>query len=722
MACHDVRMTPAEHPVWPARSGLLDALDSAALLVDVQGRIRAVNEQAQRIYGSSDVALAGRRLAASLFGENEQGQMERVVARVLGGDTWRGVMEMRQADGSTHRVELTCSPLRDRAGIAGLAVLLEDVGGPEESSLEAGRLRERLTRLARVTSELATAPSLDEVRQIVVTHSADAIGATMASLSLRDAEDPTKLRLVGLTGGDADDARRYASYAVTDRNPVAEAVRTGKRVVAVGQQELAARYPELADRGERSVVCVPMHGAARAIGAIGLSFPGIRVLDAAEIEFFEILADSCAQAIERIEAKAVADFQSAKLTFLAEAAIELSSSLDYEVTLAKVAQLVVPEFADWSTIDLVDDGVLRRLAVAHVDPAKVRLAQELAEKYPPDPDAPTGAWNVMRTGESEFVHELTDELLEMLDLPEEQKQLVRDLDLRSAVTVPLIARDRVLGVMSWIAAESGRLYTEDDLALAEDLAKRAAIAIDNAELHSQTLAAAVQLQRAVLPDAMPEVPGLEMASWYRPSGRTEVGGDFYDAIPLTDGRVALFVGDVMGRGVAAAANMAQMRAAIRAYAAADPRPAAVVKALDAMFQLYPTEQLVTLAYLLVDPATDRLTFTMAGHPPPVLLRADGTTEQLPLADGAPLGTVPQERKERSVSFRPGDAVVAFTDGLIERRDEDISTGQQRVIDALPGLARPDLSAALDELVEALTDPGRNDDVAALAARRSALTP
>ena len=156
--------------------------------------------------------------------------------------------------------------------------------------------------------------------------------------------------------------------------------------------------------------------------------------------------------------------------------------------------------------------MLRRLAVAHIDPAKVRLAQELAEKYPPDPDAPTGAWNVMRTGESEFVHEVTDELLEMLDIADEQKQLIRDLQLRSAVTVPLIARGRVLGVMSWVSAESGRLYTEADLALAEDLAKRAAIAIDNAELHSQTLAAAVQLQRAVLPDAMPEVPGLEVAS------------------------------------------------------------------------------------------------------------------------------------------------------------------------------------------------------------------
>ena len=569
-----------------------------------------------------------------------------------------------------------------------------------------------------MTSELSTAQSIDAVRKIVVSHSADAVGATVASLSLRDSKDPGRLRLVGLTDGNAEEAKRYASFPLSDPNPGAEAVRTGERIVVVGEREIAARYPSLAGRGERSIICLPLHGTAQTIGAIGLSFPGVRVLDAAEIEFFEILADSCAQAIERIEAQEVADWQSAKLSFLAEAAIELSSSLDYQATLAKVAQLVVPEFADWSTIDLVDDGVLRRLAVAHIDPDKVRLAQELAEKYPPDPDAPTGAWNVMRTGQSEFVPEVTDELLEMLDIEDEQKQLIRDLQLRSAVTVPLIARGRVLGVMSWVSAESGRLYTQADLALAEDLAKRAAIAIDNAELHSQTLAAAVQLQRAVLPDSMPDVPGMEVAAWYRPSGRTEVGGDFYDAIPLRDGRVALFVGDVMGRGVAAAAAMAQMRAAVRAYAAADPRPAAVVGALDTMFGLFPTDQLVTLAYLLVDPTTDSLTFTNAGHPPPALLRADGTTEQLPLADGAPLGTVPQERGERTVRFCPGDAVVIFTDGLIERRDEDISTGQQRVIDALPRLARPDLTTALGQLGESLTDPARNDDVAVLAVRRA----
>jgi len=280
-----------------------------------------------------------------------------------------------------------------------------------------------------------------------------------------------------------------------------------------------------------------------------------------------------------------------------------------------------------------------------------------------------------------------------------------------------VARKRVLGTITWVWAESERVYTEKDMAFAEDLAKRAAVAIDNSELHSETLATAVQLQHAVLPEAMPVVRGWELSSYYRPAGRTEVGGDFYDAVSLGEDRMVLFVGDVMGRGVAAAAAMAQMRAAVLAYAASDPTPQVVMKRLDQMFAQYMTEQLVTLVYMLVDTRRGELVVANAGHPPPVLLRADGTVEQLPLADGSPLGTLPQERQQMRTPFHAGDTLLAFTDGLIERRGEDIDRGQERVLLALPTLSQPDLHAALSEVVERVREPARHDDVAALAARR-----
>jgi GAF domain-containing protein len=579
-------------------------------------------------------------------------------------------------------------------------------------------LQDRLTRLARVTSELVTADTVEAVSRTVVAHGAEAVGATMAALTLLF-DDGETVRLVGLSGGRPGDTEAWANYPVIAGTPTGEAIRTGRRIMLAGADVITQRYPklDLAERGSHAIVVLPLNIGTRTIGAVGLSFSEQRDLDSAELDFLDILADTCAQALERLTAQEIAATQSTKLAFLADAATELASSLDYEATLTNVAQLAVPTFADWCAIDVVEDGRLQRLAVAHVDPVKVQLAHELAERYPADPDAPNGAWHVMRTGVSELIADITDEMLVAGAVDDEQLQIARDLHLRSALTVPLVARGRVLGVITWVAAESGRRYSIDELALAEDLAKRAAVALDNAELHSQTVAAAEQLQHAVLPDAMPHLPGWDIAHYYSPSGRTEVGGDFYDVIPLEEGRLAMFVGDVMGRGVAAAAAMAQMRAAVRAYAAVDPTPEVVLTHLDLMYTRYPTDQLVTLVYLLADPARDELVVANAGHPPPVLLRSDLSVEQLPIADGAPLGVGSQERHQATVPFRAGDMVVAFTDGLIERRGEDITDGQERLLRAAGSMNGADLAAGLARTADEVRDPSRDDDVAALAARR-----
>jgi GAF domain-containing protein len=574
-----------------------------------------------------------------------------------------------------------------------------------------------LTRLARVTAELAQADTVDVVTKIVITHSADAVGATKASLTVLD-EGGEHLRVVAARGYDEVDTAAWEKYPLSRRTPASDAVRTGERVVLVGAEEIAVRYPDVPEiqLGDRSVVCLPLRVATRTVGAIGLSFPGRRVVEPAELEFFEILADTCAQALERIAAQEAAARQTARLAFLADATTELASSLDYQATLQAVARLAVPTFADWCAIDLVEDGRLHRLAVEHVDPAKVRLAHELQERYPPDPNGPSGPWNVMRTGRSELIHEITDEMLVAGAVDEEHLRIARDLQLRSAITVPLAARGRVLGVITWVSAESERLYGPDDLSLAEDLARRAAVAIDNSQLHSETLAASERLQHAVLPAHLPAIPGWDLASFYSPSGRTEVGGDFYDAVPLADGRVVLFVGDVMGRGVAAAAAMAQMRAATRAYAAVDPSPAVVMGKLDTMFAQYPGEQLVTLVYMVADPSRQELVLANAGHPAPAILRADGTAEQLPIADGPPLDTFSTTRRDVRVGFRPGDTVLAFTDGLIERRDEDIDHSEGRVLGRLALLGTDDLTAGLEALADELREPTRDDDVAAVALR------
>jgi serine phosphatase RsbU (regulator of sigma subunit) len=341
----------------------------------------------------------------------------------------------------------------------------------------------------------------------------------------------------------------------------------------------------------------------------------------------------------------------------------------------------------------------------------------MQDRHPSDPSSARGAWQVLRTGEPQLIPEITDDMLRAGARDEEHLRLALELQLRSAIVVPLIARERVVAVMTWVAAESGRRYTEDDLGFAQELARRAAVAIDNSALHSETLAAAVRLQQAVLPAAMPAVPGWEVANYYDPSGRTDIGGDFYDVIPLVDGRVVVFVGDVMGRGVEAAAAMAHIRAAIRAYAAVNPRPRSVLGKLDRMFAQFPSEQLVTLAYLILDPDRDELVIANAGHPAPVVLRGDGRVQQLPDADGCPLAVLAEDRHERVLPFRSGDTVLLFTDGLIERRGEDISIGQDKVLGLAAGLAGGDLNHALARLVLELRDPSRDDDVAAVAVRR-----
>jgi PAS domain S-box-containing protein len=184
-----------------------------------------------------------------------------------------------------------------------------------------------------------------------------------------------------------------------------------------------------------------------------------------------------------------------RLNFLLRASELLAGSLDYEETLSQVASLAVPRIADWCSVDLIDDdGNIASVAVAHVDPDKVQLAKELRERYPPDPQAPTGTPAVIRTGESELLEEISDELLEAA-VPEDQRELiqvVRELGLSSAMTVPLKARDRILGAMTFVTAESGQRYGPEDLRLAEELGRRAGTAIDTARRFSQQARATVR--------------------------------------------------------------------------------------------------------------------------------------------------------------------------------------------------------------------------------------
>ncbi len=702
-------------PGWAADLAHLDALGEAALAAGPDGRVHYANAAAVRMHpalADPDLRVLDLR---ELVPEHVRDALREVIAQVIGANPWRGRLEVHTVDGRARETGVTCAPLTDAGEIVGVLLLADDPTEPDAPAKDARRLDDRLTRLARVAAELGAADDVEAVTDVVISHAADAVGATVASLSLLTDHDT--LVLAGLRGGWAGAEQRWTSFSVSEPTPAGDVVRSGEGMFLMGRAAIDAAYPDLerAAEGERSMVALPLKVVGRTVGVFTLSFPGKRSLNTAELEFFGILGDSCAQALERIRVQGEVEKQAARSRFLADASAELASSLDYQATLSSVARMAIPEFADWSGVDLLEDGRIHRLAVEHFDPAKVQFALDIERRYPSDRDTGEGAWAAIASGESVLLSEIPDEMLVEAAKDEEHLRLARELRLHSALIVPLIARDRVLGAISWVMAESGRAYTEEDVKFAEELARRAAIAIDNSQLHSQTRQVSEELQNAVLPTLPATVPGWQLASFYEPAGRTELGGDFYDVVPLSDGRLAVFVGDVMGRGVEAAAAMAQMRSALRAHIAVNPAPETVMNQMDALFTTYDMTQLVTLVYLVLSPTS--VSFVNAGHPPPLILGADGSASALPLAEGPPLGAATNLRRSRSVSLQPGDTLVAFTDGLVERRTEDIDAGLVRLLEELPSLGNGALSDALATLVDEVRDHSRDDDVAAIAVRQ-----
>jgi serine phosphatase RsbU (regulator of sigma subunit) len=355
--------------------------------------------------------------------------------------------------------------------------------------------------------------------------------------------------------------------------------------------------------------------------------------------------------------------------------------------------------------------------VAHVDPDKVRWARELAERYPPDPDARTGAPAVIRSGRSELYPVIDEALLHAAALDDEQRGLVRELRMSSAMVVPLSARGHTLGAITFVFAESGRQYSTDELELAEELGRRAGLALDHARLFAREHATAETLQRALLPPTLPDVPGHRLVVRYVPSdSRDHVGGDWYDAFRLGDGRFGIAIGDVGGRGIAAAATMGQLRNALRAYALKGARPAEVIDDLHRLVDAADGEvPFATLLYLELDPATGAGEFAVAGHLPPLVVEADGSARYLEMARCPPLGASGSPPcASRRFTLNAGATLWLYTDGLVESRRQPIDTGLRALSEAARGAG--DLETVAGELLKAL--PGsREDDVALLGLRR-----
>jgi PAS domain S-box-containing protein len=383
----------------------------------------------------------------------------------------------------------------------------------------------------------------------------------------------------------------------------------------------------------------------------------------------------------------VTDAKDAELRqrFLAEAGQLLASSLDYEQTLERVARMIVPRLADWCGIDMVgDDGDVVQVAVAHVDPEKVALAHELRERYPPDMTANTGLPAIVRGGPSELYPEIPDELLVAAAKDDEHLRIIREVGLRSAMAVPMRLGDETLGVISLVSSESSRTFDEDDLAFAEDLALRAATAVQNARLYAAQERVAHTLQASLLPDRLPDLPGWEIHAAYQAGERgADVGGDFYDILPVASGHL-IVLGDVTGKGIEAAALTSLVRHSARMAARFDSSPARVLALVNEVLREQSRLSLVTAVCALVEADGDRarLRLASAGHPLPLLRRPGATPE--PLGDhGVLLGIDGDEDwTEATVTLSPGDTVLFYTDGVTETPGDAARYGEVRLHEAM----------------------------------------
>jgi len=532
----------------------------------------------------------------------------------------------------------------------------------------------RLSRLQQVTAELTGAQSVEDIADIVVSHVADALGSPIASMSLL--VDDETLRLVRMRGASAQSSRRWQTFPVAAALPGSEAVRTNEIVVVPTLAELERRFPLLAGQApaDRSLVCIPLSIGERRLGVISLSFPtDVETEDPTQLQFLRTLAEACAQALDRAQALADAHTATGKLAFLAEASAELGRSLDYRDTLANVARLVVPRLADWCSVQLLQDGELRTVAVTHVDPQKVAFAREVQERYPVDGDAPTGAPNVVRTGVPELYPDITDEMLVGAAKDAQHLALIRELGLSSVLIVPLTSGGTTFGVISMFAAESGRRYGPADLAFAEDLAGRAALAVANAEefrrqkgrLAEITRIAEV-VQHAILPPVPPRSGSLDICTAYVSAAREAlVGGDLYEIVEVS-GSVRLIIGDVRGKGLEAVRLATVVLGEFRAAAVEREDVAAVARQMDTRLRPYlGDEDFVTALIAEVD-SEGCASIVCCGHPP-ALLFAGGRHSYLGAEGSLPLGLGADPRPV-TAALDPGDRVLLYTDGILEARD------------------------------------------------------
>ncbi len=586
------------------------------------------------------------------------------------------------------------------------AVALHRVGVLADERLareqEAEAVR-RLGRLQAVTARLSQPLSPDGVSDALAEELRGELATEQGLLFLLSA-DGKMLEMVGSLRDDLVRAGVTSSYPAVDFSlPGAEAVLTRKPVFLPSTTERNERYPALIGMPpfvELALACFPLLVEDTVIGLLSVSLPRVGEPSEEDKFFLQALADQTAQALDRNRLRADQQRSRSQLALLAETGRLFASSLDLDATLEQVCRLLVPALADASVARVLEPGGrIRSVAISIDDESALGENREAADDWLGDNAAAVSA-----------------QLRAIID--EGQTRIVRvprslgehfgpgagdlaNLGLSSAALLPLRARGRSLGLITATTSAARAPMADADIPFLSELASRVALAVDNARLFHHQTEIAHTLQRSLLPAELPAIPGAEVAVTYLPGTEgTTVGGDFYDVIPLPSGRFGLVIGDVMGRGVRAAAAMGQLRAAIRAYALEGHSPADLLARLDRLVATLEDGLLVTCVYAEWDPGRCLIRLATAGHPPPVVRLPGGEPYFLDLDPGMPLGVGNIDCVDLELELPQGSWVLAYTDGLVESPELALGDGMESLRRAVAD-AGPSATALCRSAVDSL---------------------
>jgi serine phosphatase RsbU (regulator of sigma subunit) len=603
-----------------------------------------------------------------------------------------------------------------------------------EAEAQAGRSRAR--ELQRLTEQLSSAATPQDIGRLTGTTAAALLEADACGVYVRSSSDPEVLEALHTTGVPGEAVDRFRRVRIRPGRPMSDAVLSGTPVWLEDADEWRRRYPQEASAGVsgglQACACLPLRVDDQDIGAAVFRFREPRVFGPAEREFLVAVASLCGQALDRArlyaaekQARSVAERERDRMTFLARASQLMEAPLSVEERLQRLADLAVTGIADWAAVHLVRGDRVEQVAVAHLDPAKVTFVEELERRYPSDPEAPGSALQVTRSGKPVVTTDVPDEMLVASAVDATHLELIRALGLRSAIVVPLQVRGRSLGALTLVHAESRRRFVADDLTFVGQLAATAALALDNAALYEQQRMIARTLQTALLPSELPDVPGLSCAGRYLPPSPeltgVYVGGDLYDVHEDDErGRWTLTVADVCGKGPHAAILTALIRHTVHAEVRHGLEPAAVLHRVNAAMRRHngpDRYRFATMVHASMTLDTDgvALTLVSGGHPPGLVLR--GARVEVVDAPGRLVGVFPDlHLTEVETRLSPGDSLVLYTDGVIEARGPKGYYGSERLealVASLAGASADAIADAILDEVSAFQQGQLRDDVAVL---------